>query len=163
MFNFFFISYFVTCCDYADAEDLTVEYYTIMEIIENFDAAFKHTQLNKNINLCLENGDFDFVDVLSSQLEAIDIDDAMIQKCFVFAENNKILLEKLQMFENKLKLLCAKLFREKNKILYNKHREYMKNISNKIVICNQKSSGLIENYLLTTNNYLFIFNNTFLN
>jgi hypothetical protein len=129
---------------YTDAEDLTEEYNAIMLIIENFDAAFRHTKLNKDINLCLENGDFHIVDELSTQLEAIDIDDTMIQKCFAFAENNKVLLDKLQMFENKLKLHCAKLFREKNKISYNKHREYMKDISNKIVNCNQKASGLVE-------------------
>jgi len=89
-----------------------------MEIIENFDAAFKHTQLNKDINLCLENGDFDIVDELSTQLEAIDIDDTMIQKNFTVAENNKVLIQKLKMFESYsiifitviIILLCAKWF-----------------------------------------------------
>ena len=139
----FFKSYFVTYCDYIVTEDLTVEYNTIMLIIDNYDAALQHSQINNDINVNSENGDFDIVDKLLLQLETIDIDDSMIQKCFAFAENIQQLIEKLKLFENKLKTVLTKFLKEKKRNLYDQHRELMKNISNKILKFNSKQIGLI--------------------
>ena len=119
-----------------------------MLILDNYDAALQHTQINNDLNVNSENGDFDIVDKLLLQLETIDIDDSMIQKCFAFAGNIQQLIEKLKLFENKLKTVLTKFLKEKKRNLYDQHRELMKNISNKILKFNSKQKGLLIRILI---------------
>jgi hypothetical protein len=105
-----------------------------MHIADHYDLALQHFNINKKIDQLADDDQLNEIDELVAKLRSIEIEieKNSIEECLKFAENKQILIEKMKIFENNLKIMNKNFLKEKNLASYEQYRPLQINITSKI-------------------------------